>query len=355
MEGCGDYTVAGMQEIAVGKLGIGYNPRVAWNLVGHSWAVDLLKRDIQHQRVGHAYLFTGPDGVGKRTLALRFAQALSCQSPPTPGETCGRCRGCRLVPACTFPDLHVVEADSVGGTLKVDQIRDLQRQLALSPLEAPRRIALLLRFHEASDGAANALLKTLEEPPPNVVLLLTARSAEALPATVPSRCEVVPLRALPRGEIEQVLRARGVGEARAALLGGVAGGRPGEAFRLLSDEEELERRSAWLDDLMDILRGNRRERFSRMEALARDRAATLAVLQEWQGFVRDVVLVASASGVQLVHRDRHEDVQTLAANEGLAAWVRALGALDQAQERIRCKANLRLALEVLALELPRLH
>jgi DNA polymerase III subunit delta' len=132
-----------------------------WDLLGHGWAIQLLKEHIIKQRMRHAYLLTGPAGVGRRTLALRFAQALNCPQPAASGVPCRSCRTCRLLENSQHPDLAVVQAEQVEGTLKVDQVRELQRSLALSPYEAKYRIALLLRFEEAHPSAANALLKTL--------------------------------------------------------------------------------------------------------------------------------------------------------------------------------------------------
>ena len=151
-----------------------------WGMLGHEWAVDLLRQHVAQGRARHAYLFTGPQGVGRRTLALRLAQALNCQAPPAPGDPCGTCSSCVHLQAMQHPDLAVVRAEQEGGTLKVDQVRELQHALALSPYEARFRVALLLRFEEAHISAANALLKTLEEPAPQVVLMLTATSPESL-------------------------------------------------------------------------------------------------------------------------------------------------------------------------------
>lgn len=162
-----------------------------WRILGHRWAVDLLAEHTAHGGLRHAYLFTGPSGVGRRTLALRLAQAVNCLQPPTPGGLCGACAACTRLEKMQHPDLAVIQAEQVGGTLKVDQVRELQRSLSLAPYEANYRVALMLRFEEAHPGAANALLKTLEEPAPKVLILLTAESVESLLPTIVSRCELL--------------------------------------------------------------------------------------------------------------------------------------------------------------------
>lgn len=172
-----------------------------WNLIGHEWAVDMLKKHVSTGTTRHAYLFAGPPGLGRRTLALRFAQALNCQTPLEAGIPCGHCRDCKQIEAMQHADLTVVQAESESGTLKVDQIREARRSLTLKPYQANYRVALFLRFQEANDNAANALLKTLEEAPSYAVLILTADNPEQLLPTIVSRCEVLRLRQIGRAHV----------------------------------------------------------------------------------------------------------------------------------------------------------
>ena len=155
-----------------------------WNLIGHEWAVDMLKKHVVHGTTRHAYLFAGPPGLGRRTLALRFAQALNCQTPISAGIPCGECCNCKQIASMQHPDLTVIQADAEGGIMKVDQIREARRTLTLKPYSANYRVALFLRFHEANDSASNALLKTLEEAPSYAVLILTADNPEQLLPTI---------------------------------------------------------------------------------------------------------------------------------------------------------------------------
>ena len=167
---------------------------MSWNLIGHEWAEKILRQHLISGDVHHAYLFTGAPGVGRRSLALEFARALNCANPPTPGEACGVCSICKHIALMQQADLHIVAPETNGGMIKVDQIRDLQRSLILTPYEAKYRIALLLNFQRANANAQNALLKTLEEAPRKVILLLTADSTESLLPTISSRCEILRLR-----------------------------------------------------------------------------------------------------------------------------------------------------------------
>src|SRR5512139_884062 len=240
-----------------------------WNLVGHEWAVEMLKKHVAEGATRHAYLFAGPPGLGRRTLALRFAQALNCQTPVEAGVPCGECRDCRQIAAMQHADLTVIQADAEGGTLKVDQIREARRSLTLKPYQAKYRVALFLRFQEANDNAANALLKTLEEAPSYAVLILTADNPEQLLPTIVSRCEVLRLRPLNIEGIQRALESRGVESGRAKLVAHISGGRFGYALRLLENESLLEKRQERLNDLQSLISASRLEKFAYADKLSR--------------------------------------------------------------------------------------
>jgi DNA polymerase-3 subunit delta' len=271
-----------------------------WGIIGHEWAVQLLRQHVAEHTQRHAYLFTGPLGVGRRTLAIRLVQALNCPKPLAPGEPCRTCRDCTQIEAMRHPDLFIVQADQVGGVIKIDQVRELQRSLALAPYTAPFRVAILLRLEEANLNTANALLKTLEEPAEKAILLVTAESVERTLPTIASRCEILRLRPTPPEQLAKELQHRwDLTPEKANLLANISGGRPGEAIQLLADPHRLANRQTWLDELIHLLSSSRVERFKFAESRAKDKPILRETLAVWLSFWRDVLLRATGATSQV--------------------------------------------------------
>jgi DNA polymerase-3 subunit delta' len=324
-----------------------------WQLLGHEWAIQILQQHAAQNTQRHAYLFTGPESVGRRSLALRFAQALNCPQGSESGEPCLSCKTCQQLGGMMHPDLAIVEAEKLGGVIKVDQIRELQRGLALSPYDAKYRIALLIRFEEANQFASNALLKTLEEPPPQVVILITAESAERLLPTIVSRCELIRLRPVPIPVIEQGLQTTfDVLPDKAHLLAHISGGRPGYAVRLHQEPDLMSQRLLWLQDLQAILAANRVERFTYAASLTKDSQNLWETLKVWLSFWRDVMLTISNSSMQITNIDQQESVLDLAGKIELSKARDIVTSLEGLFALLSRNINARLAVEVFLLDLP---
>jgi len=321
-----------------------------WQIIGHEWAVELLRRSLVNGRSAQALLFAGPDGVGKTRLAWALAAALNCDANDPP---CGRCRACGLVARRQHPDVLLVEPD--GARLKIDQVRELQHTLSLSPVMGRQRVAILSQFESATREAANALLKTLEEPPPHATLVLTASDAELLLPTIVSRCRVMALRPVPMDTIAEALRTqKGVAAEQAQMLARLAGGRPGWALRVLEDDGLLAARGADLDLLEELVQAGRWERLDAAERLAK-RDDLVDLLALWQVWWRDVQLAALGCRDLIVNLDRADAVTRAAGHLSAAEAARAVRGLARVRARLLRNVNARLALEAMLLQWQRAH
>jgi DNA polymerase-3 subunit delta' len=329
---------------------IGKHSEMDWQIIGHDWAVSLLQDGLAAGRVAHAILFTGPPQIGKTQLALVLAQALNCQQPAPP---CGRCSSCLKIQRRVHPDVRVIEGEGAGGGIKIDQVRALQREAILSPYEGKQRVFVLRRIDLASTEAANSLLKTLEEPPAHVVLVLTAVQAEALPATVVSRCQRLDLRPAPRHIVEAFLEGRGVPAEKARLLARLSGGRVGWAVDASQDQNLLQQRQQRLDQLIEILSANRVERLEFAQGVSQDPVDSRALLELWMVWWRDLFLVQGQGNEYLINVDRKGELEWLAGRSTLAEVRAVLNAIQETTAQLEANVNARLAWEGLLLQLPR--
>ncbi|MDG3003496.1 DNA polymerase III subunit delta' [Paludisphaera mucosa] len=227
-----------------------------WRSVrGHDRVVDTLRSGVRSGRFPHAFLFVGPEGVGKRTFALTLAQALLCETRPEADlEPCGVCPGCIQVEGGTHPDLIVAGRPEDKQELPIKIIRDLCDEFGLKPARGPRKVAVVDDVDSMNDEAANAFLKTLEEPPPGAVLILIGTSPEQQLETVVSRCQVVRFEPLAAEELASLLLEKGVASepAEALKLAMLADGSVGRAVGLADPDLGRYRR-----DLIDGLAGER--------------------------------------------------------------------------------------------------
>jgi len=322
-----------------------------WGVIGHTWAVRLLARSLARGKLSHAYLFLGPPHIGKATLALALARAINCTGQAVP---CGECRSCRLIARGCHPDVHVVEGTGAR-TIHIEQVRELQRQLILSPVEARHRVVILTNVQGATPEAANCLLKTLEEPPAGVVLILTATSVAQVLPTVVSRCQLFWLRP-PAGEtIARGLEAHfGVDAAQAASIARLAAGRVGWAVEAAHGGEALlSQRQTHLARLREVLAADTLGRLRLARDLSSDTDALPALLDLWSGWWRDLLLYRAGCSEWICNVDQQAALEQAARHYDVADALASLRALGEARRRLELNANPRLTLEVLFLALGR--
>ncbi len=327
-----------------------------YSVVGHRTALNQIQRAVRTEQLSHAYLFTGPDAIGKRTFALELARMLLCQQPaPDTGEPCGSCSACTRLAHGNHPDLMVVEPAAGKRTLGIDVVREAQRAANLAPVTGSWRVFVLPEVERMTPEAVNALLKTLEEPPASVVLALTSNEPEQLLPTLLSRCQTLPLHPLTIEEVAQTLRDRaGLPPNRAQEIAALANGRLGWALQAAADPAMEQQRASELHDIARLTAATRDERLRQAGIFASDGEHARRVLDLWLLWWRDVVL--AAHGAQ--HLATTDDARAQAVRQGQALGIEKaeafLRALLTAQVALEQNANARLTLEVLVLDLPTL-
>lgn len=256
------------------------------NIMGHKRLVEGLRRALGTARLAHAYLFVGPQGVGKTTTALEFAKALQCSS--SKDDSCDQCLSCRKVGERLHPDVIWVEPQ--GRQILVEQVREVQRRLMYKPLEGARRVVILKDAQELNLQAANALLKILEEPPGDTVMLLLADSESSLLPTVVSRCQKLRFAPLETQVVCAYLQEQaGWDPETASKAARAAQGSIGKALLLKEEpvgswEEEARGLLCSIQQLgtLELLEKARKWASSRQEASAR--------LEVMRSLIRDMVL-----------------------------------------------------------------
>lgn len=328
-----------------------------WNILGHETAINFLNNHAKPGKTRHAYLITGPDGVGRETLALAFAKALNCQNPPAEGEFCGKCLACRQIDERRYPDLLIVRVVEGSKDLKIDQIREMQQTLALAPYQSPFRMVLIPDFQHATIGASNALLKSLEEPPSRALLILTADAKESLLETIASRCEVLRLRPSSITTLESYLRDEiALSPARAKRLAHLAGGRVGTALSFNSDQDLLDAYDEALTDLGDLLNSRLRERLQYVERLQQRKGTSREqfgfLIATWLTFWRDVMIRREGADIPLVNIDQEQRIFETAQLIPSRQIEKILKDHENALVNLDANLNPRLVIENLILALP---
>ncbi len=321
-------------------------------IYGHQWAQDLLRRTLQRGATRHAYLLAGPEHIGKHTLARAFAQALTCENPTRDQGlgACGQCRSCRLAAEGMHPD-HRIFAPA-GNQLLIDQIREIVREASLSPVESPYKVFIIDAFERANVHAANALLKTLEEPSPTTRILLISHQPSSLLDTIISRCQLLRLRPLPERQTTQALMERfGLDQDTARRLARLSNGRIGRAFTLAQDPTSWQDYNQRIQALQQLLAYSPAERIAYAQTLEKDPHLE-TILQEWTLWWRDVLMLQNQSPGLIVNQDHLETLTDLAQTIPPSQIRRFLEAIMDTARYLRQNVNRQLAMEALLLKAP---
>lgn len=344
-----------------------------WLTIGHDAARTRLLRALHTGRLSHAYLITGPERVGRRSLALDIARAVNCDASEISARPCGACRPCQRITRGIHADVRVIDPNTpiesekarasddspTRRVIRKGHVDDLQHRASLKPFEGRSHVFVVDGAELMQAPAANALLKTLEEPESQVLLILLTSAPSELTDTIVSRCQRIDLRPVPADVIERHLSAGlGADPAMARILARASGGRPGWALSAANDPTAIDGRRQSVMRILGALTGSLDDRFKYARNLAaahrKDRGAIHAELGLWTTWWRDALLLKHGIENQIAHEDFKDQLAGVAGQvepHEIVAAIRAIAATSEAIER---NAMTPLVFEVLMLDMPRI-
>ena len=331
-----------------------------WRVYGQDSLLRRLEAELREGRTAHAYLLAGPPHVGKMTLAINLAQALNCLEDR--GEPCGNCVHCTRIASGQHADVRIVGVRRSGDgpartVIGIGDVKDALRQVNLNPYEGRRTVVIFDESETMSEEAANSLLKTLEEPPGHVTIMLLTTSEDPLPTTVLSRCRRITLAPAPKQDIVQrLVSEHGVDEDRAEDLARLSRGCYGWALGSLNDEQLLEQREAEIARLVEMCEAGLDARFTYVNEMSslfsRDRSAVRAVLFLWLSWWRDLLLIKEGAGDYIHETGQSARLQRHAGHLTTSQILASVKRIHHTLDALDQNASARLALEVMMINLP---
>ncbi len=327
------------------------------NVLGQGQAKHILNQALSSSRLSHAYLFYGPESIGKKLLAVEFAKTLNCTSSQS-GEACGACDSCRKIEDRIHPDFFFLEPTKATPTareaiLKIDEIRALQKKLGFLPYEGKFKVAVIDQVEKMNPQACNAFLKTLEEPPSSTVLILITSNIYQLLPTLISRCQGIKFNPLPPDAIREILRTQGEEALDPTEVELRVGRSKGQVSRALSDE--VTQTSSYRQEMLSLID---QVSFKRMDllfqwskAMAKGSEPLSQILEELLGILRDLTFVKSGgSPDHLFNGDLLAELEPVARKKSLLNLLKMTEAVNQTLHALSGNANAQLALETMLLD-----
>ena len=313
-------------------------------IIGHDRQLSTLRSALASNRLHHAYFFVGPEGVGKRTIAIALAKAVHCMQ--LDDDFCGQCVNCARISDGNHPDVRFVEPLAGKKEISIQQIRELERELNYRSFSGGRKIAVIDPATSMNLASQNALLKTLEEPPQDSLIILIAANAGALLPTVRSRCLRLPFAPLTRREVVGFLQAKlAMNAGDAEFLAAMSMGSIGAAVNLDKDEL-IEKRRNWVDLLSSLKAGDHHAAMLAAEALSANRDDALKFLKWSESWYRDVLVHAVTDNAgALVNLDLLEQIRQQSVSNSAETALNAISRVADATAGIQRNLNRRMVLE----------
>lgn len=318
------------------------------NIIGQARAVKLLQEIIREDHASGSYLFIGPEGVGKHTASIEFAKAINCEKKSL--DACDKCVPCGKINSLNHPDVFIIQREEESSFIKIDKIRNIIYQASMKPYEAGKKIFIISDAECMNEESQNAILKILEEPRENQILILTTSRISGILATVISRCKTVKFNLLSQGEIQKFLiEVRGFEESEAILFSHMSLGSLGRAINF-KEHDDIRERDKMLNDFFFKKRAIFREEVCD-EKKYTDLESSLQMLLYWY---RDLIVSKFSENKNIfLNVDKIEEIFSYSARFNLDKLERDIYSVIKAIDHVRKNVNPKMVLFNMALELER--
>lgn len=320
------------------------------DILGQREVIDGLMHSIKNKKIGHAYIFSGPAGIGKKTVAREFARLLLCSTRPHE-QPCGQCMSCKLFLNGANPDFHQIEA--AGAAIGVDEIRAIQGDIIVKPLYSPYKVYLIAGAEKMTAQAQNCLLKTLEEPPGSAVLILTASNTDGLMETVKSRAVKVAFKRNTQEEVRRVLNSKpGNGNKDLGFIASYADGIIGTALDLLESEEFFSLREKTVELTEQLGHSKLLDVFTAYGFFEANKGSVDVLLDTMFLLYRDM-LVCKRTGKEniLINSDKKDIILRNVDKISVRKLIKNIDVIEATRRNIKQNANFQLSVEVMLMKL----
>lgn len=324
-----------------------------WPIVGNNHIFEFLAKSLAKNNISGSYIFVGPANLGKTAAAHFFAQSLVCESRNRPALACGRCPACVQAAKKIHGDIYFIKKEPEKKNISVEQIRDFIRNLSLSSFLNSYKIGIIKGAENLSEGAVNALLKTLEEPKIKVVIILTVVDLEALPKTILSRSQILRFRAVAGDLIyDELIKNHEAKRSQAKNFSRLSAGRPALALKFLEDGEYYESYKVYVKSFTGLLDSDINGRFKAIENIlgkeARGQEAVklaAGLINVWQNLARDLMLLELNLADLIQHQAFLKELESLKNRLNLKALLNLINVLRESRKYLAANVNPKLALE----------
>lgn len=307
------------------------------------------KRSIITSNLSHTYILSGAQGIGKNLMVDYFAKMLLCESDAqkTP---CGLCAQCRLFDAKNHPDFHCIEKKQGEASIKIDQIRALETVLQKHAYQSARIVCVIRDAGAMTEQAQNALLKTLEEPPSNVIILLTVKNISAILSTILSRCQVITVPTMPQANIQQMLTEQGVEKQKAILAARLSQGMPNKAIEVVSSQGYNQTRDALFEIVSKLHTKSMSGAMDDVEYFLNNKQSIDCILAIMESWYRDIMIWHQCRCEEMLFNcDWVAAISSVSKKITANKAMKIIEAITKSRKRIKQSTNFQLVIEELLL------